>query len=351
MASQILTHHHPAFADEQAHSFEPFDAPNDDNLYTSPPANRETYPRNSGSPTFDDQHAISSAFQRHHRLISAPLDGPLYPQPPPDSLVFHPPVDFSSNPFQSSTSFSSASRGHQHPPNGSLSHQPSLSALYGSDPPFQSAMTSDLFTHPSQQQQQQAQMQQLDHQQALHSSRVPLPAGFAEVTGPSFDPYEFEPTPRGLRHQGSFSGAAPTRGRTMLNGSNALGGGLEGPPSMSQASGAAPLYVSNGASGPSYAATNSGPTLRETLRDAREPRDSSVDGRNGLGRDGTGSGANGAGGGQEEISTIFVVGFPDDMQVSHFFTLTCSHMSKPPSCPLLLETNRRRHLHHSFVSI
>lgn len=329
--SSLLAHHRPFLADDaplRAHSFEPFDQP-DDSLYTSPPVPRDTYAHDQPA---DDP----SAYAPHNNtLIQPSLDtsGGLYSQP--DSLAFRGTLEFTSNnnPFQTSTAFSSASRNRQQQQqqqapstsssSGALSHQSSLSALYGPDvPPFRSGVSSDLFALPPQQ-------GPLDHQQGLlhQSSRLPLPNGFADSGAGGYDPYEFEPTPRGIRHQPSFGNGA-SRGGVVVNGSssaasvivnNGNGSGELGP--LQQAPTAAPLYVSNGGTSTtasSYATTTTGPTLRETLRDAREPRDSSVDAR-GLGRDrdGGGAGANGPGGQQEEISTIFVVGFPDDMQVSH----------------------------------
>lgn len=325
--SSLLAHHRPFLPDDtaplRAHSFEPFDQP-DDSLYTSPPVPRDTY---AHDPSSDDYAP--------HTIHPADSASGLYSQP--DSLVFRPSLEFTSNnnnPFQTSTAFSSAARHRQQqqaPPSttasstGALSHQSSLSALYGPDvPPFRSGVSSDLY----------AQQGPLDHQQGLlhQSSRLPLPNGFAESSGGGYDPYEYEPTPRGIRHQPSFGNGSSRTGAStsgLTNGSSGVNGGTEllgGPLPLQQAPTAAPLYVSNG--GPtvasSYAAsastTTTGPTLRETLRDAREPRDSSVDARGLGGRDGGGggaAGANGPGGQQEEISTIFVVGFPDDMQVSH----------------------------------
>lgn len=325
--SSLLAHHRPFLADDaplRAHSFEPFDQP-DDSLYTSPPVPRDTYAHEQPP---DDP----SAYAPHNNtLIQSSLDtsGGLYSQP--DSLAFRGTLEFTSNnnPFQTSTAFSSASRNRQQQQqapstgsSGALSHQSSLSALYGPDvPPFRSGVSSDLFALPPQQ-------GPLDHQQGLlhQSSRLPLPNGFADGGAGGYDPYEFEPTPRGIRHQPSFGNGASRGG--VANGSSSTvnvnvngngSGELVGGGPLQQAPTAAPLYVSNGGTSTtasSYATTTTGPTLRETLRDAREPRDSSVDAR-GLGRDGGGAGANGPGGQQEEISTIFVVGFPDDMQVSH----------------------------------
>ena len=107
----------------------------------------------------------------------------------------------------------------------------------------------------------------------------------------------------------------------MLNG---VGGpGASDPPALP--AGNAALQMSSVGSGntvpvngatSSYNGGTSGPTLRDTLRDAREPRDPSADTR-GFGRDNNGTGASANSGQQEEISTIFVVGFPDDMQVSN----------------------------------
>jgi hypothetical protein len=323
MASSILSHHRPFFADDAphpAHSFEPFEAHPDDNLYTSPPLVRDTntiYQRNSDSPTFDDPSA--SGFHPHNHMMNhQSMHNPLYQQP--DSLAFRGPLDFSNNPFQTSTAFSSAARNRQQAgagSSGALSHQSSLSALYPPDVGFPPQAAADTFPPPHQPQQPQ---QTLDYSQNVHpSSQYSMTNGFSENL--PFEPYDFEPTSRGVRHQSSFGGQS-NRGTGMLNGVGGPGGGDA--PALPAANAA--LQMSNAGSGnavpvngatSSYNGASSGPTLRDTLRDAREPRDPSADSR-GFGRDNNGTGASANGGQQEEISTIFVVGFPDDMQASHY---------------------------------
>lgn len=328
MASSILSHHRPFFNDDvphTAHTFEPFDAHPDDSLYTSPPLARDTaatYQRNSDSPPFDDSSA--STFQPQNHIINHPgVNNPLYQQP--DSLAFRAPLDFSSNPFQTSTAFSSAARNRQQPGTGSsgaLSHQSSLSALYGPDVGFPPPPASDLFPQPHQPQQPQ---QTLDYPHNVHqSSQLVVTNGFSE--GLPFEHYDLEPPSRGIRHQSSFGGQS-NRGASMLNGAGGSGGGESAPLPAANAGlhsgsgGAAPV---NGAT--SYAGVTSGPTLRDTLRDAREPRDPSADAR-GFGRDGNAPSASTNSGQQEEISTIFVVGFPDDMQVRHYAFSLCQRFT------------------------
>jgi len=252
------------------------------------------------------------------------MNNPLYQ--PSDSLAFRAPLDFSSNPFQTSTAFSSATRSRRQAGTGSsgaLSHQSSLSALYGPDVGFPPPPAPDLFV---QSHQPQAPQQAPDYSHSGHqSSQLPMANGFSENMPP--ESYDFEPASRGIRHQSSFGGQS-NRGTSMLNGVGGPGGADSAPVPAANAA----LHLSSTASGnaipvngatSSYTGGTSGPTLRDTLRDAREPRDSSADAR-GFGRDNNG-GASANGGQQEEISTIFVVGFPDDMQVSISLALTlCS---------------------------
>lgn len=361
-SSSIIAQPRGLFGDEhhrtQSSSFDPFDSnpTNADNsLYTTantssssapmgPMFSQSSRPDSPQSSTTFDNHPSSSF---HNASLQTNND---YYNPEPGP-TFHSPIDerrqhqLFPNPYQTSTAFSARNRQQQQQPSqhqnvlvngggGILSHQSSahtLASVYSSGDglspgggPSASAFTSsDLYNGP------------------LHIGSDMSMSGYSSNDGLSpYDSYEFvdrgqlRPSFSAPGNQSSLTSNSALRdGPGLLsslnttnnmhnNASNGINGGAGGLPSAIGMPGMGATI--------STPSTAVGPTLRDTLRDAREgprdrdrdrerDRDLSVDtrrdGTGTAGPQGVGSGGGGGNGAGEEISTIFVVGFPDDMQV------------------------------------